>query len=44
VAHFVDQQGVRRGFGLSQHTPALRQNLLAALHTLHDAATSAAQS
>ena len=44
VAHFVDQQGVRRGFGLSQHTPALRQKLLAALHTLHDAATSAAQS
>lgn len=43
VAHFVDEQGVRRGFGLSQHTPALRQNLLAALHTLHDAATSAAQ-
>src|SRR5476649_411960 len=44
VAHFVDQQGVRRGFGLSRHTPALRQKLLAALHTLHDAATSAAQS
>jgi len=44
VAHFVDEQGVRRGFGLSQHTPALRQNLLATLHTLHDAATSAAQS
>ncbi|WP_295990430.1 FAD-dependent oxidoreductase [Rugamonas sp.] len=43
VAHFVDDQGVRRGFGLSQHTPALRQTLLAALHTLHDAATSAAQ-
>lgn len=43
VAHFVDEQGMRRGFGLSQHTPALRQNLLAALHTLHDAATSEAQ-
>ena len=43
VAHFVDEQGVRRGFGLSQHTPALRQNLLAALHTLHDGATSEAQ-
>lgn len=31
VAHFVDAQGQLRGFGLSHHTPALRQALLAAL-------------
>lgn len=31
VAHFVDSGGVLRGFGLSHHTPALRQALLAAL-------------
>jgi rubredoxin-NAD+ reductase len=32
VARFVDEQGVMRGFGLSLHTPALRQSLLAELH------------
>ena len=31
VAHFVDAAGKLRGFGLSHHTPALRQALLAAL-------------
>ncbi len=31
VARFVDEQGVVRGFGLSLHTPALRQALLAEL-------------
>jgi rubredoxin-NAD+ reductase len=29
VAHFRDEDGVLRGFGLSQHTPALRNELLA---------------
>jgi NADPH-dependent 2,4-dienoyl-CoA reductase/sulfur reductase-like enzyme len=31
VARFVGEDGVVRGFGLSQHTPALRQGLLAEL-------------
>ena len=31
IARFVDTDGVTRGFGLSQHTPALRQALLAEL-------------
>jgi rubredoxin-NAD+ reductase len=31
VARFVDELGVLRGFGLTHHTPALRQGLLAAL-------------
>jgi rubredoxin-NAD+ reductase len=31
IARFVDAQGAVRGFGLSAHTPALRQNLLAEL-------------
>jgi rubredoxin-NAD+ reductase len=31
IARFVDEQGVMRGFGLSLHTPALRQALLAEL-------------
>jgi rubredoxin-NAD+ reductase len=31
VARFVDNDGVLRGFGLSHHTPALRQGLIAAL-------------
>jgi rubredoxin-NAD+ reductase len=31
IARFVDERGVLRGFGLSHHTPALRQGLLAAL-------------
>jgi rubredoxin-NAD+ reductase len=31
IARFVDAQGVLRGFGISPHTPALRQSLLAAL-------------
>jgi rubredoxin-NAD+ reductase len=31
VARFVDESGALRGFGLSAHTPALRQNLLAQL-------------
>lgn len=31
VARFIDQQGVVRGIGLSDHTPALRQSLLATL-------------
>jgi rubredoxin-NAD+ reductase len=29
IARFVDQHGMLRGFGLSAHTPALRQQLLA---------------
>jgi rubredoxin-NAD+ reductase len=33
VARFVDEAGLVRGFGLSQHTPALRQALLAELGT-----------
>jgi rubredoxin-NAD+ reductase len=33
IARFVDEQGLVRGFGLSLHTPALRQALLAELHT-----------
>jgi rubredoxin-NAD+ reductase len=33
VARFHDERGVLRGFGLSQHTPALRQGLLAELGT-----------
>ncbi|WP_242404637.1 hypothetical protein [Janthinobacterium agaricidamnosum] len=36
VSRFIDEQGVLRGFGLSQHTPALRQGLLAALHSKVD--------
>ncbi|HEY0064593.1 MAG TPA: FAD-dependent oxidoreductase [Telluria sp.] len=28
IARFIDEQGVLRGFGLSAHTPALRQKLL----------------
>jgi rubredoxin---NAD+ reductase len=31
IARFVDAQGVLRGFGLSRHTPPLRQSLLAEL-------------
>jgi rubredoxin-NAD+ reductase len=31
VARFVDQEGQVRGFGLTHHTPALRQGLLAEL-------------
>lgn len=31
VARFVDEHGVLRGFGLTQHTPALRQSMLAQL-------------
>jgi rubredoxin-NAD+ reductase len=31
IARFIDEQGVLRGFGLSLHTPALRQSLLAEL-------------
>ncbi|MES2758340.1 MAG: FAD-dependent oxidoreductase [Pseudomonadota bacterium] len=31
IARFVDEQGLVRGFGLSLHTPALRQSLLAEL-------------
>jgi rubredoxin-NAD+ reductase len=31
VARFRDEEGVLRGFGLSQHTPALRSELLAEL-------------
>jgi rubredoxin-NAD+ reductase len=31
IARFVDQQGIIRGVGLSDHTPALRQSLLAML-------------
>jgi rubredoxin-NAD+ reductase len=31
IARFIDEQGVLRGFGLSPHTPALRQGLLAEL-------------
>jgi rubredoxin-NAD+ reductase len=31
VARFHDEEGVLRGFGLSQHTPALRSGLLAEL-------------
>jgi rubredoxin-NAD+ reductase len=31
VTRFVDDEGIVRGFGLSQHTPALRQALLAQL-------------
>ena len=33
VARFRDEQGVLRGFGVSQHTSALRQRLLAQLGT-----------
>jgi rubredoxin-NAD+ reductase len=33
ITRFVDEQGLVRGFGLSLHTPALRQALLAELHT-----------
>jgi rubredoxin-NAD+ reductase len=32
ISRFVDELGVMRGFGLSLHTPALRQALLAELH------------
>ncbi|CDG83805.1 rubredoxin-NAD(+) reductase [Janthinobacterium agaricidamnosum NBRC 102515 = DSM 9628] len=32
VSRFIDEQGVLRGFGLSQHTPALHASLLADLH------------
>ncbi|MDB5920748.1 MAG: alkT [Massilia sp.] len=32
ISRFVDEAGVMRGFGLSLHTPALRQALLAELH------------
>jgi rubredoxin-NAD+ reductase len=35
ISRFVDGDGVLRGFGLSQHTPALRSALLAALHQKH---------
>ncbi len=35
VSRFVDVDGMVRGFGVSQHTPALRQALLAALHQKH---------
>jgi rubredoxin---NAD+ reductase len=31
IARFVDEAGVLRGFGLSHHTPALRQQMLSAL-------------
>ncbi|MES2126911.1 MAG: FAD-dependent oxidoreductase [Pseudomonadota bacterium] len=31
IAHFIDQDGVVRGFGMSAHTPALRQAHLAKL-------------
>jgi rubredoxin-NAD+ reductase len=31
ISRFLDEQGVMRGFGLSLHTPALRQALLAEL-------------
>jgi rubredoxin-NAD+ reductase len=31
IARFHDQHGIMRGFGLSQHTPALRSRLLAEL-------------
>lgn len=31
IARFIDQDGVLRGFGMSAHTPALRQKLLAQL-------------
>lgn len=31
ISRFVDEQGVMRGFGLSLHTPALRQSLQAEL-------------
>lgn len=31
IAHFVDPDGVVRGIGLSDHTPALRQSLLSML-------------
>ena len=34
VARFIDEHGVLRGFGLSHHTPALRQDLAAALGKL----------
>ncbi len=32
ISRFVDADGMLRGFGLSQHTPALRLALLTALH------------
>jgi rubredoxin-NAD+ reductase len=35
VARFHDERGVLRGFGLTHHTPALRQALLAALGIRH---------
>ncbi len=35
IARFVDDAGVLRGFGLSAHTPALRQSLQAALGSAH---------
>jgi rubredoxin-NAD+ reductase len=35
ISRFVDADGMLRGFGLSQHTPALRAALLAALHQKH---------
>lgn len=31
IARFIDAAGVLRGFGISAHTPALRQRLLAEL-------------
>ncbi len=35
ISRFIDADGMLRGFGLSQHTPALRSALLAALHQKH---------
>jgi rubredoxin-NAD+ reductase len=35
ISRFVDVDDMLRGFGVSQHTPALRQALLAALHQKH---------
>lgn len=35
ISRFVDADDMLRGFGISQHTPALRQTLLAALHQKH---------
>jgi rubredoxin-NAD+ reductase len=42
VARFHDEEGVLRGFGLSQHTPALRSGLLAELGKRATASESSA--
>ena len=38
VARFVDDSGIVRGFGLTLHTPALRNALMGELDTLHQGA------